>query len=290
LPAAVLAWAACGAPSALAQSPFNPPPGQPAQPPANLRAGDGALLALARFGRDGAVINGGLHWRVYADKPDQTGVFRLIKEDRSPQPVFVLPVGGYIVHVSFGIASAAKPVQLRNEPMREVFEIAAGGLRIEGRVGNVKIPTGQISFDIFKGSQFEGGERLPIASSALTGQIVLVPEGTYYILSKYGDGNAVVRSDIRVQAGKLTDITVTHRAAAIMFKLVSKRGGEALANTDWAVLSPAGDTITETKGAFPRVILAEGEYKVIARNNSKVYQQDLTVIPGVDGEIEVLAR
>jgi len=38
------------------------------------------------------------------------------------------------------------------------------------------------------------------------------------------------------------------------------------------------------------VILAEGEYKVIARNDNKVYQQDLTVIPGVDGEIEVLAR
>jgi hypothetical protein len=119
---------------------------------------------------------------------------------------------------------------------------------------------------------------------------VLVPEGTYYIQSKYGDGNAVVRSDIRVQAGKLTDVTVTHRAAAIMLKLVSKRGGEALANTDWAVLSPAGDIITESKGAFPRVILAEGEYKVIARSDNKVYQQDLKVIPGVDGEIEVLAR
>ena len=39
-----------------------------------------------------------------------------------------------------------------------------------------------------------------------------------------------------------------------------------------------------------RMILAEGEYKIIARNNNKVYQQDLTVIPGVDSEIEVLAR
>ena len=65
----------------------------------------------------------------------------------------------------------------------------------------------------------------------MTGDVVLVPEGTYYIVSNYGDGNAVVRSDIRVQAGKLTDITVTHRAAAITLKLVSERGGEALANT-----------------------------------------------------------
>jgi len=285
----LVALLAFGAPQASAQSPF--PSGLPPQPPASMKAGEGAVLVSARYSSDGTVINGGLHWRVYADKPDPNGVFRLLKEDSSAQPTFVLPAGNYIVHVAFGLASTAKPVQVNKDATREIFEIAGGGLRIEGRVGNVKVPTGQISFDIYQGSQFEQqADRRPIASSVQTGAVVLVPEGTYYILSKYGDGNAVVRSDIRVAAGKLTDITVTHRAAQIMFKLVSKRGGEALANTDWAVLSPAGDTIAETKGAFPRVILAEGEYKIIARNDNKVYQQDLTVIPGVDGEIEVLAR
>jgi len=264
----------------------------PTPPSPSLKAGDGVLQMTARFGPDGAAVTGGLRWRVYADGPDSSGGFRLLKEDTSAEPTLVLPVGSYIVHVSLGLASAAKHVSLRHETIRETFNIPAGGLRIEGRVGNTRIPRGQISFDIFKGSQFEpgAGDRPPIASAMTAGQVVLVPEGTYYIVSKYGDGNAVVRSDIRVPAGKLIDVAVTHRAAAIMFKLVSKRGGEALANTDWAVLSPAGDTITETKGAFPRVILAEGEYKVIARNDNKVYQQDLTVIPGVDGEIEVLAR
>ena len=285
-----LALLAIGTLQASAQSPFTMPPAPPPQPPANMKAGEGAVFASARYSNNGTAINGGLHWRVYADKPDSSGVFRLLKEDTSALPTFVLPAGSYIVHVAFGLASTAKPVQVSREVTRETFEIAGGGLRVEGRVGNVKIPIGQISFDIYQGSQFEQSDRRPIVSSVQTGSVVLVPEGTYYILSKYGDGNAVVRSDIRVVAGKLTDITVTHRAARIMFKLVSKRGGEALANTDWAVLSPAGDTIAETKGAFPRVILAEGEYKIIARNDNKVYQQDLTVIPGVDGEIEVLAR
>jgi hypothetical protein len=287
---AALALFALTTPQASAQSPFTAPPAGPAQPPANLKSGEGAIIASARYTNDGSIINGGLHWRVYADRPDQTGVFRLIKEDTSSQPTFVLPAGNYIIHAAFGLASTAKPVQVSKDVAREVLDIAAGGLRLEGKVGNVKIPTGQISFDIYQGSQFEQGDRRPIASTVTTGTVVLVPEGTYYVQSKYGEGNSVVRSDIRVTSGKLTDITVTHRAAQIMFKLVSKRGGEALANTDWAVLSPAGDTITETKGAFPRVILAEGEYKVIARNDNKVYQQDLTVIPGVDGEIEVLAR
>jgi len=70
-----------------------------------MRPGEGAILPQARFGRDGGFIGGGLHWRVYADKPDQSGVFRLLKEEQSAQPVFVLPAGGYVVHVSFGLAS-----------------------------------------------------------------------------------------------------------------------------------------------------------------------------------------
>jgi hypothetical protein len=292
LPVAALLLVVLGAPHAAAQQQSLFPNPQLPQPqiPSNLKAGEGVIVAQARYSREAGVINGGLHWRVYSDKPDQNGIFRMLKEDSNPQPTFVLPAGGYILHVAFGLASAAKPIQVSREPVREVFEIPGGGLRIEGRVGNTPIPHAQISFDVYKGSQFEQSERRPLATSVSTGNVVLVPEGTYYILSKYGDGNAVVRSDIRVQAGKLTDVTVTHRAAQITFKLVSRRGGEALANTDWAVISPAGDTISESKGAFPRMILAEGEYKVVARNDNKVYQQDLSVIPGVDAEVEVLAR
>ncbi len=255
-----------------------------------VRPGESTLALSARFGRDAAIITGGLHWRIYADKPDQAGVFRLVKEDRSARPSLGLPSGGYIVHVAFGLASAAKPVQLSGDAVEHVFEIPAGGLTLKGQVGDVRIPSGQIFFDVYRGSQFEPGDKRPIVSNVLTGDVVLVPEGTYYILSKYGDGNSVVRSDIRVQVGKLTDVTVTHRAAVIMLKLVANKGGEALANTDWAVVSPAGDVITESRGAFPRVILAEGEYKVIARSDNKTYQQDLRVITGVDGEVEVLAR
>lgn len=253
-------------------------------------AGQVALAVNARFGRDLPVINSGLHWRVYADRPDRSGAFRLVREERSPHPVFMLPPGGYIVHATFGLASATKAVTLRSETVRETLEIGAGGLRLEGRVGDVRIPSGQISFEIFPGSQFDPGEKRPLAQNVLTGEVVLLPEGTYHIVSNYGDSNAMVRSDIRVQAGRLTDVTVTHRAAVITLKLVGERGGEALANTQWSVLTPGGDVIKESIGAFPRVVLAEGEYKAIARNEGKSFERDFKVITGVDGEIEVLAR
>ena len=232
-----------------------------------------------------------LVWRIYGNKPDQTGAFRMLKEDRGPAPVINLPPGGYVVHVGFGLASATRALQLRaGETAREVFEIPAGGLRIEGKVGDARIPPGQISFDVYKGSQFEPSDKRPIAQSVMTGDLVLMPEGIYHIVSNYGDANSVVRSDIRVQASKLTDATVTHRAAIITLKLVNEAGGEAIANTQWSVLTPGGDLIKESIGAFPHVILAEGGYKVVARNESKTYERQFQVITGVDREVEVLTH
>ena len=254
-------------------------------------AGQVALALIARFGKDAPTIDGGLTWRVYAAKPRRraatSGWSRKTSRRRRR---LVLPAGAYIVHVGFGLATAVKPVTLRGPTVREEFDLPAGALRMEGRVGDVRIPAGQISFDVYKGSQFEAGDRRPIAEHVMTGDVVVVPEGTYYIVSNYGDANSVVRSDIRVQAGKLTDITVTHRAAAITLKLVNEKGGEALANTAWSVLTPGGDVIKESIGAFPRVILAEGEYRAIARNEGKVYEREFKVVTGVDGDVEVLAR
>jgi hypothetical protein len=250
-----------------------------------------AVLALtARYGKDLPVINNGLVWRVFPDRPDETGTFKLIREDRGATPNIVLPPGSYVVHVALGLVSAVRPVTLKAETDRESFVLPAGGLRIEGRVGTSKIPQNQISFSIYKGSQFEVGERASLVPNVAAGDVALLPEGTYYIISNYGDANSVVRSDIRVQAGKLTDVIITHRAAVITLKLVSDRGGEALANTAWSVITPGGDVIKESIGAFPRVVLSEGEYRAIAKNEGKVYDRAFNVVNGVDGEVEVVAH
>ena len=276
--------------------PLTQPPAAAAPPPLTVTppgaaAPSQAVLALtARFGKDLPAITGGLVWRIFSDHPDETGNFKLIREDRSATPSVVLSPGNYVVHVALGLVSAVRPVTLKAESARETFLLPAGGLRIEGRVGASKIPQNQIAFAIYKGSQFEVGERASLLPSVAAGDLVLLPEGVYYIISNYGDANSVVRSDIRVQAGKLTDVIVTHRAAVITLKLVSDRGGEALANTAWSVITPGGDVIKESIGAFPRVVLSEGEYRAIAKNEGKVYERAFNVVNGVDGEVEVVAR
>ena len=274
-------------PTILPSHPGASVPGLPQAPPGQV-----GLLLSARFGDKLGPIGGGLTWRVYGDRADSAGRFPLLKEEKAPAPTFALPPGGYIVQVNIGLASAARHVRLRAEAVRESFDLPAGGIRLEGRVGGIRIPAGQISFDVFPGSQFDSGDKRPLTRHVTTGDVVVVPEGTYHIVSNYGDANAVIRSDIRVQAGKLTDVTVTHHAAIITLKLVADRGGEALANTAWSVLTPGGDVVKESIGAFPRVILAEGEYRAVARNDDreKPYERTFRVVTGVDTEVEVLAR
>src|SRR5579863_5023317 len=83
------------APPALAAVPpvVTPPPGA-ATP-------NQAVLALtARFGKDQPAVTGGLVWRIFSDKPDETGNIKLVREDRSATPNIVLPPGNYVIPVA----------------------------------------------------------------------------------------------------------------------------------------------------------------------------------------------
>ena len=219
-------------------------------------------MVNARFGRDPLPITGGLHWRIYPDKPDTTGVFRLLREERAAAPIFVLPPGGYVIHVSFGLATAAKKVQsLFSETVRESFGWWQAAPASRGGSATAAFRGARSRSMCTKAASSRAMTKWPIASGVGTTDVLLLPEGTYHVVSNYGDSNATVRSDIRVQAGKLTDVVVNHRAAVITLKLVNERGGEAQANTQWSVLTPGGDVVKEAIGAFPKVILAEGEYR-----------------------------
>src|SRR5882724_5514904 len=78
-------------PSAAAIPPVVAPAGAPT-------TGQAVLSLTARYGKDLPVINSGLVWRVFADRPDDTGTFKLIREERGATPNIVLPPGNYVVH------------------------------------------------------------------------------------------------------------------------------------------------------------------------------------------------
>ena len=294
------------APSPPAQTIIAPAPAAPKQvarePHANMPnmpSGKVALGVSARFAENGAPIQRTLIWRVFNEK-GENGVPTLVTEAQDASPVFPLAPGNYLVHVSSGLASTAKSVKITNEPKKETFILPVGGLRVQGRVGDRPISPSRLRFDVYEGSfrqrgasgkgRMKSNERPPVLRGASGGEVVFLPAGNYYVQSTYGEGNAQIQADVRIEAGKLTDATVHHRAAQVTLRLVNNAGGEAIANTQWSVLTPGGDSIKESIGAFPTVVLSEGEYIAVARSSDRTFQQNFKVESGKDREIEVLAH
>ncbi len=90
------------------------------------------LILSAVLKGGGAPLAGGLRWRVFGAQADPDGSHPLIVESGLAQPTLTIPPGDYVVHVAFGLASAAKRVTLGAEVRSERLTLSAGALRIEG--------------------------------------------------------------------------------------------------------------------------------------------------------------
>ena len=100
--------------------------------------------------------------------------------------------------------------------------------------------------------------------------------GIYSVVSTYGDANAVARADVTVEAGKLTEVTLPHAAAKVTFKLVTRRGGDAIADTQWSLATRQGEQVRESSGALPTHFLAPGAYVVSAKHAGRLYQREFS--------------
>ena len=290
-------------------------------PPASAQTasqdpGQATLNLSAALNGSSVPLPAGLKWRIFAAQVDADGSRPLIVESNLAQPTLTIPAGDYVVHVSFGLASAAKRMTLAAEVQSERLTLSAGGLRVQGTVAGAPIDPSRLSLAIYV-PQNRNPEGKLIYAKAKAGDVIGLPEGAYHIVSTYLDtvgpyfvasstantgksaapappsstpSNSIVNADIKVVSGKLIEVTLRHRCATLTLKLVNKPGAEALANTTFTVLTPGGDVIRELVGAFPSLVLAEGEYVVVARHEAKTYQSTFEVKTGMDRDVEVVAK
>ncbi len=241
----------------------------------------------------GGPLGQGLTWRVFHTIPGTDGKLPLLATAEGGSARFEFEPGEYFIHVAFGRAGVTKKlVVLETGPVeKQTLVLDAGGLVLNAVSGSdVRIPPAQLKFHIYRAEESDEDERQLVADDVRPDTIVRLNQGTYHIVSDYGAVNAVIRSDIRVEAGKLTEAVIQHRAAQLTLKLVSEPGGEAIADTAWSILTSAGDIVSESVGAFPTLVLAEGLYTAIARNKEQVYQRDFEVEAGRNSDVEVLLK
>jgi hypothetical protein len=262
-----------------------PPPLAPNLTPSP--SGQVAVFVSAVFAPEGTPIRSGLVWRIFEDRGDAAQP-NVVTRSTQPAPTFTLAPGNYVIHAAYGFAGASKRITIQSGNLVERLSISAGALKLWGAVADSPIAPNQLSFSVYVplGPNSEG--RLVIGN-AKAGDVIRLPEGIYHVVSTYGDSNAITRSDLKVEAGRVTEATLNHRAATVTLKLVGSLGGEAFAGTAFSVLTPGGDVIREAIGAFPSLTLAEGDYVLIARHEGQVFTREFKVESGLNRDIEIVA-
>ncbi|QLC51515.1 carboxypeptidase regulatory-like domain-containing protein [Bartonella alsatica] len=248
------------------------------------------LILHARLKNNSEDIVKGLVWRIYAPILGIDNKLPLIATYEGGSARFDLEPGSYLVHVSFGHASAVHHVSLESgQSLVKNFNLEAGGVILNATLLNGIINEKELRFTIYEDEK-ENDDTGVILSNIKPQSIVRLKTGRYHLASHYGSVNAIVRSDIQVDAGKITEVTLEHQAAQIVLKLVRQEGGEALADTSWSITNDSGDIVYETVGAYVSLVLAEGEYIAIAKNKYKIYQKVFSVVSGHDEDISVVAN
>lgn len=267
-------------------NPQPPPRPKGESPPASTSE----VTLTARLTEDGQPIDQGLVWRVFEAASGSDGRSKLVGNARDATLRLRLAPGDYIVIVAFGRAHLTRRLTVKpGLAVSDSFVLNAGGLRLAARFANgTPAPDNAVAYDIYSDERDRHGNRVRVMTGARPGLIVRLNAGLYQVVSVYGDANAVVRADVTVEAGKLTDVQVTHAAARVTFRLTTRSGGVALADTEWSVTTREGRLVKTSVGALPSHVLAAGTYIVTARHNGQTYKGEFTVKQGDVTEVEVL--
>lgn len=244
---------------------------------------------VALLTADGQRIDKGLVWHVFQAGQGADGKNRLLGTHREPSPTLKLPPGEYIVNAAFGRAHLTRKINVvpAAAPAVEQFVINAGGLRVSALVGGSPAPANTVTYAI-QSDRDQSDSRKTILADAKPGLIIRLNAGIYHIVSTYGDANAIVESDVTVEAGKLTEAQLTHAAARVSFRLVGRQGGEAVADTEWTIQAKDGRLIKQSAGALPSHVLAPGTYTAIAKTQGKTFARDFTLNDGDTAVVEVV--
>ncbi len=246
---------------------------------------------IALLTADGQRIEQDLVWRIFEENSDTQTAGKLLSTHSTASPMLTLKPGSYFVNVAFGRANLTRKITVaEGVEATEPFVLDAGGLRVRLDPVAGGMESMKASYNILTDERDQSGNRHVVFTHARPGIVIRLNSGIYHIVSTLGDANATVASDVTVEAGKLTEASISHKAGRVTLKLVTRQGGEALPDTEWTVLTGDGQIVKSSVGALPTHILAPGRYLAVAKSQSRVFRQSFEVGDGQSIQVEVMRK
>ena len=244
------------------------------------------LVSLSAVLQQGdAPILSGLQWHVFELATD-TRPGDLVAVRRGGSQELTLKPGSYVVHVSYGRASAVSPLEVTaaGSPV-EPLVLDAGAMKLSAEAGGQAIgDLSEVRFSIYEA---DPERRRLILPDVKVGETVLLAGGVYRVVVRYGPHNAAAGADIRVHPGEITEATLGVPGAEITLNLVRENSDTPLAAVEWQVFDGSGRPLFEADIPSPSLVLGEGSYTVEARHNDRTIGREFEVRAGRDETVRL---
>lgn len=260
----------------------------------DVKQGTEGLELSAKLSSESPPLIANIKWEIYNFEKSSDGNRAQIVTTDVSQPTLPLAPGRYIVRAVFGVSSTAKVVKITTAQVTDAtFILNVGGIRVKPLLIAGEPPDGKIPHQwiylVSKADSLASPELIATADDPK--KIHQLAAGTYELISRFGTANAVVKTNVTVSPGLLTEVEVSHKASIVQFKLFKKwRGGEELMDVSWKLLDDEDNVIAKNLNANAGEIIAPGRYKIVALYNNTTYSKIFKVKPGKKKLIKVVAR
>jgi hypothetical protein len=273
-------------PVLAAQNPADPPPTAATRPAV---VSQGAALALAigivTPGEEGLSLTGHIadlqsalaehiRWQL------RNELGELVYDETATEFSKVLPPGIYFIEASYGQAVLREEFNLlEGNYLTGSLAFNAGGLRVLPALKDIVSNTIASQTLVYAMSGPDSGKL--VAQSAIPGEVLKLPAGQYRVENRFGSGNTVAVTDVRIRPGLISGLEVTHLGGLARFTFA----GSPAAKVSWEVKAQDGVSVAILEGLEQQIALKPGAYQAEAFVNGEVLTARFNIATGEERNI-----
>jgi hypothetical protein len=254
-----------------------------------VAAGMESLRLRARITAATDPIARPIAWTVHRVDDSAEDKWPLVGERSAAEAAFDLAPGQYVVRAGYGAIKAAKVVVVQPRQQVDVtFILNAGGLRVVPALAFLDPPEGaNAKHWVFEAAADDRGNRRLFAETDRPGEVIRLNAGTYHLVSRFGDANAVVEADVTVKPGMLTEVEINHKAGIVHLGFARHDTDGPSETVQWQINDSNGSVIMRADGARISQILAPGAYIAAVDYGGRKFEARFEIDIGETREVNI---
>jgi hypothetical protein len=216
----------------------------------------------------------GVRWQL------RNELHELIYDETADEFSKALPPGIYFVEASYGNAILREQFTLLEGNRLSIgFALNAGALRVLPKLKDIVTTEITSQTLVFAISGPDRGKL--VAKSGVAGEVLTLGAGLYRVENRFGPGNTVVVTDVRVRPGLISGLEVTHLGGLARFAFA----GTPSAKVYWEVKAQGGRGVASFEGQQQEIALKPGIYLAEASVEGELLTAQFKISAGEERDI-----